>query len=82
MTTQVKTFIIMKDCNRYESGQYRHLDSCPDIAVTVDADESINADKPQEFTPNDGKIPYNDHHSTKVISVEMDNWRQVLTHFT
>ena len=27
------------------------------------------------------KIP-NDYHSTEAESVEMNNWRQVLTHFT
>ena len=40
--------------------------------VTVDADEPVNADKPQEVTLNYGEIP-NDYHSTEVESVEMNN---------
>ena len=72
MTTPVKPSRIMKDCNRYESGQNKQLDSCSDIVVTVDADEPVNTGKPREVTPNDGEIP-NDHHSTQAESVETNN---------
>ena len=52
----------MKDCDRYESGQNKQLDSSSDIVVTIDADEPVNADE----------IP-NDHHSTEAESVEINN---------
>ena len=61
----------MNYCNRCKSGQNKQLDSSSDKVVTIDADEPISADK----------IP-NDYHSTEAESVEMNNWRQVLTHFT
>ena len=62
MGTPVKQSDIMKDCDRYESGQNKQLDSSSDIVVTIDADEPINADE----------IP-DDHHSTEAESVEMNN---------
>ena len=58
----VKQSDIMNDCDRYESGQSKQLDSSSDIVVTIDADEPINADE----------IP-NDRHSTEAESVEMNN---------
>ena len=70
--TPVKPSVIMKDCGRHKSGQNKQLDFSSDIVVTVDADEPINADKPQEVTPNDGEI-LNDHHTTEAESVEMNN---------
>ena len=64
VTTPVKPSMIMKNCDRYESGQNKQLDSSSDIVVTIEADEPVNAGKPQKVTPNDGEIP-NDHHSTE-----------------
>ena len=58
MGTPVKPSIIMKDCDRYKSGQNKQLDSISDIVVTIDADEPINADE----------IP-NDHHSNEVVEM-------------
>ena len=43
--TPVKQSDIMKDHDRYESGQNKQLDSSSDIVVTIDADEPINADE-------------------------------------
>ena len=81
MTTPVKPSTIMEDCNRYENGQNKQFDSSSDIVITVDADEPVNANKPQEVTPNDDEIP-DGHHSTEVESVKMNNLETVLTHFT
>ena len=47
--TPVKPSIIMKDCDTYKSGQNKQLDFSSDTAVTIDADEPINADE----IPND-----------------------------
>ena len=60
--TPVKQSDIMKDCDRYESGQNKQLDSSSGIVVTINANEPINADE----------IP-NDHYSTEAESVEMNN---------
>ena len=70
VTTPVKPSL-MKDCNKYECSQNKKFDSSTDIVVPVDADKPINADNPQEVTPNDGEI-LNDHHSTEAESVEMN----------
>ena len=60
--TPVKPSVIMKDCDRYQSGQSKQLDSSSGIVVTIDADEPINTDK----------IP-NDHHSNEAESIQMNN---------
>ena len=62
MGTPVKPSVIMKDCDRYESGQNKQLDSSSDIVVTINADEPIDADE----------IP-NDHHCTEAEFVEMND---------